>query len=126
MAQDTREAPRPSQYSEACWVRFTQPRHAMPPPDAAVCGRAQGRADDSEVLIWLRSSDRQAGFLAHAGPWAVAAADLAVERWLESGEPPQARALANHLSAPPDTMDALVTVEDAFKLALEQIVDMNA
>jgi len=107
----------PGPYSQACWQRFTEAAHAGPPPDKVAVGRAHGRAGDSEVLIWLQAEPRRGGFLAHAGPWGIAAADYAVERWCQGRPLPEAAELAAALKAPAEAMDECLTVEDAARAA---------
>ncbi|MCP1727333.1 hypothetical protein J2T60_001298 [Natronospira proteinivora] len=111
----------PGPYSQACWQRFNEAGHAGPPPEGAAVGRARGRAGDSEVLIWLQASPRRGGFLAHAGPWGIAAADYAVERWCQGQVLPDAGELAKALAAPAEAMDDCLTVEDAARNAARNL-----
>ncbi|MEA5445431.1 hypothetical protein VCB98_06325 [Gammaproteobacteria bacterium AB-CW1] len=108
-------------YGEVCWQRFLRPRHAGPPPAGleSVCGQARGRADDSEVWLWLSRQPRKAWFQAHGSPWIIAAADLAAEAWQAGEKRLSAATLASRLDAPPDVMDAFLTVEDAWHSALK-------
>lgn len=116
--------PRPpahSRYSDACWRRFSAPRHAGEPAGEVAEGRARGRAGDCEIALWLGSAPRRGGFLAHGSPWAIAAADLAVEDWLGGADGVTAASLAERLAAPPEEMDIFLTVEDAWRSACESI-----
>ena len=89
-------------------------------------GRARGRSGDTEVWIWLARQGHQAWFLAHGCPWTIAGADLAAE-WWSGGVNPLERPgeLAAVLQAPSDRMDVFLTIEDAFRAALEAASDKN-
>lgn len=108
-------------YSEACWQRFIAPSHAGPPPsdEKARVGRARGREGDTEIVVWFLEEPRTGGFLAHGNPWAIAAADLAVDRWCRGEKPLSADEQAAQLEAPAEAMDVFLTVEDAVKTALD-------
>ncbi|MDQ2068718.1 hypothetical protein [Natronospira bacteriovora] len=120
--------PAHSPYSAACWRRFREPRHVGPPApgQAMVTAVATGRADDAEVRFWLQPRPRAAWFLAHGGPWLVAAAELCCESW-QAGEPvPDAHGLSDRLGAPPDRLDAFITVEDAWQALLARLQQQTA